>query len=186
VHSSQWRAIGGTEPCLSPRANAVPRSVVGLYAHAPFIVNAYRQQIVASQFAAVDCGRFDVRTGICRESGSTDVKFKGTGAINLLVSVWLLIWSCRSHPIVSVSWDERWVGTLCAPRPWTAGKDRPFHGFPPHLSHNVATFWVKDMQCFVDSQPFAATGYPCYGEPDEVVMALRPYRFRASASGGVA
>jgi hypothetical protein len=48
VHSSQWRAIGGTEPCLSPRANAVPRSVVGLYAHAPFIVNAYRQQIVAS------------------------------------------------------------------------------------------------------------------------------------------
>jgi hypothetical protein len=36
----------------------------------------------------------------------------------------------------------------------TAGKDRSFHGFPPHLSHNVATFWVKDMQCFVDCFAF--------------------------------
>ena len=54
-------------------------------------------------------------------------------------------------------------------------KDRAFHRFPPHLSHNVATFWVKDMQCFVDSQPFAAAVYPGYGEPDEVVATQRPF-----------
>lgn len=55
-------------------------------------------------------------------------------------------------------------------------KDRAFRGFPPHLSHNVATFWVKDMQCFVDCQPSAALGHSRDGEPDEVVMALRLMR----------
>jgi hypothetical protein len=69
---------------------------------------------------------------------------------------------------------------------WIAGKDRSFHGFLPHLSHNVATFWVKDMQCFVDWQRFAAAANSCYGEADNVVTARRLCPFGLSASGGVA
>jgi hypothetical protein len=40
--------LRGAETCLGPGAKAVPRSVRGLYAHASFIVNDNRQQIVAS------------------------------------------------------------------------------------------------------------------------------------------
>jgi hypothetical protein len=51
---------------------------------------------------------------------------------------------------------QRLSSTNCriVSRPWGYIKDRPFPGFPPHLSHNVATFWVKNMQCFAVCQPF--------------------------------
>ena len=68
-----------------------------------------------------------------------------------------------------------------------AGKTERFHGFPPHLSHNVATFWVKDMQCFADCRALAASATIHVAANRTRSLwryALAP--FRRTASGGVA
>src|SRR5436190_16210502 len=64
--------------------------------------------------------------------------------------------------------------TTVRDRTGIAVKDRPFHRFPPHLSHIVATFWVKNMQCFGDCPPSQRSGSSRSGEPDEDDTALCP------------
>jgi hypothetical protein len=124
-----------------------------------------------------------IRIGICVSPRHERQVQNRTSAIKLPVSLLTLTFAPEGFGLSDANVR---TGTPVHGGGGIAGKDRSFHRFPPHLSHNVATFWVKDMQCFADSQPFAATEHPRYGEPDEVVMALRPYRFRMSASGGVA
>jgi hypothetical protein len=58
--------LRGAETCLGRRAMAAPRSVRGLYAHAPFIVNGNRQENVVTPDPGPQAGGLQERPSFSR------------------------------------------------------------------------------------------------------------------------